>query len=294
MNREDIAFNVEGLQCAAWLYRPDGPGPHPGIILGHGFTGIRHVALDDYGRRFTQAGYVTLVFDYRHFGDSEGQPRQLLDIKKQHQDWRGAIDAMKNLPDVDPDRIALWGTSFSGGHVLVMAAEDSRIKAIISQVPFVDGLTSLKSTSLFQGVRLLKAGLQDVFHYLVGRPSFYIDAAGPPGSLAALTTPDAEPGYRSIVPPDIEINLDVAARILLTLPFYRPISVVEKIRCPVLFCLGEHDQITPIAPALKAAARTKNAKIIRYSLGHFDIYKGEAFEKAIGDQLNFLNLYLKK
>jgi uncharacterized protein len=118
MNRIDVAFNSQGVHCAAWLYRPDGPGPHPCVILANGFGAIREMRLPAYAERFAQAGLAVLIFDYRHFGASEGEPRQLLDIKQQLADWAAAISYVRGLDDIDPERIALWGTSFSGGHVI--------------------------------------------------------------------------------------------------------------------------------------------------------------------------------
>src|SRR4051812_4254533 len=124
MDRIDVSFLSGGERCAAWLYRPEGSGPHACVVLAHGFGGVRYARLDAFAERFARAGFAALVFDYRHFGDSEGEPRQVIDIRRQLDDWRSALAFVRSLEDVDADRIALWGTSFSGGHVATIAAED--------------------------------------------------------------------------------------------------------------------------------------------------------------------------
>src|SRR5712692_8798286 len=160
MNRIDATFDSQGVHCAAWLYRPDGEGPHPCVILGHGFGGIRQMRLDDYASCFAQAGLAALVFDYRHFGASEGEPRQLLDIKSQLADWTAAISYARALDGIDAERIALWGTSFSGGHVIETAERDKHVAAVVAQVPFVDGFAIMRS-DILANIRLLAAWMKD-------------------------------------------------------------------------------------------------------------------------------------
>src|SRR4051794_6124540 len=144
--RRDLTFPSGGDQCAAWFYEPEGGAAAPAacVVLAHGFGGVRGARLDAFAERFAEAGLAALVFDYRHFGDSTGEPRQLLDIGRQLDDWRAAIAFARSLPEVDPDRVAAWGTSFSGGHVAVIAAEDPRLAAAISQGPYMDGLWALR------------------------------------------------------------------------------------------------------------------------------------------------------
>ena len=113
--RSDVKFPSGGVNCSAWLYRPDADGSLPLVVMAHGFAGTRDMRLDAYAERFAQAGIAALLFDYRHFGASEGEPRQLLDIGKQHEDYRAAIAYARRLGWVDADRIALFGSSFSGG-----------------------------------------------------------------------------------------------------------------------------------------------------------------------------------
>src|SRR3954468_2095834 len=168
MLRDDVSFDVEGARVAAWLYRPEGSDAC--VVLAHGWTGVREQRLDAYAERFAQEGLAALVFDYRHFGASAGQPRQLLDIKRQLADWRAAVGYARGLEGIDPDRIAVWGTSFSGGHVIETAAADPRIAAVVSQVPFVDGLANLPRLGVGTALKMTREGLRDQLRALTGRP----------------------------------------------------------------------------------------------------------------------------
>jgi dienelactone hydrolase len=292
MARSDVTFPSGGDTCAAWLYRPDGHGPHPIVILAHGFGGVREARLWAYAERFAAAGMAALVFDYRHFGASGGEPRQLLDIERQHDDWRAAIEFARGLDGVDPERVALWGTSFSGGHVAVLAAEDHRVAAAISQGPYLDGIAALWAAGPRNNLRLAAAGLRDEARRLAGRSPHMLPVVGPPGTTAAMNSPDAEPGYLALFPPDVQFRNEVAARIGLRIASYRPIRHAPQIACPWLVCVADQDVITPPRPALKAAGLAPRGEARRYPYRHFDIYVGEAFEQVVADQVEFLTRQL--
>lgn len=290
--RTDVTFDSWGDRCAAWLYRPAGQpaggGPFPCVVMAHGWTGVREQALDRYAERFAAAGIGALVFDYRHFGSSEGEPRQLLSISAQLADWAAALAYVRAREDIDHDRIALWGTSFSGGHVLATAARDHRIAAAVSQVPYTDGLVNLRHLGVGHALSLTLAGLVDLGGALARRPPHMVSSVGPPGSAAVMNTPGAEDGFHRIDPQGSTWRNEAAARVALTVSSYRPGRRADQIRCPVLYCVGEDDQITPPGPALAAAARTPRAEVRRYPIDHFDIYVGEWFERAVADQTEFL------
>jgi dienelactone hydrolase len=132
--RLDVAFSSAGDECRGWLFMPEAERP-PLVILGHGLGATREFGLEPYARRFADAGIAALAFTYRHFGDSGGQPRQLLDIERQLADWAAAIAYARGLDGIDRERIALWGTSFGGGHVIEAAARDGAVAAVVSQCP---------------------------------------------------------------------------------------------------------------------------------------------------------------
>ena len=289
MSRSDVWFDSWGDRCAAWLYRPDGATDSvPCVVLAHGFTGIRELRLDTYAERFCQAGLAALVFDYRHFGASEGEPRQLLDIRRQLADWASALTYARALEGIDSDRVAIWGTSFSGGHVQATAARDRRVAAAVAQVPFADGLVNLPFLGLRHLMRLTREGLRDQIGALVGRPPHMIKSVGPPGSLAVMTSPDAEPGFRALVPEGLNWIDEAAARICLRVGSYRPGRLASRIRCPILYCVAEDDVITPPEPAARAAQAAPRGELRRYPIKHFDPYVGEWFERVAADQVEFL------
>jgi fermentation-respiration switch protein FrsA (DUF1100 family) len=251
------------------------------------------MGLDAYATRFSTAGLGVLLFDYRHFGASPGEPRQLLDIARQHEDYRSAIAFARALPWVDPDRVALFGSSFSGGHVVQVAAGDPRIAAVVAQCPFQDGLVNLPALGVAHSLKLTAAGLRDQAGALLGRSPHYIPAVGLAGSSAVMTSPDAEPGMKALVPSDSTWVNRVAARVALRVGMYRPGRKAGRLRCPILYCLCDEDLVTPADVAAKCAAKAQLAEVKHYPIGHFDIYLGEPFERAVTDQTEFLTRTLR-
>jgi pimeloyl-ACP methyl ester carboxylesterase len=270
------------------LYRPDQEGPLPLVVMAHGFSATRELRLDAYAERFCAAGLGALLFDYRHFGASAGEPRQLLDIGKQHDDYRAALAYARSLDWVDADRVALFGSSFSGGHVIAVAADDQRVAAVVSQCPFTDGVATLPKLGAVNAAKLTAAGLRDQFEALLGRPPYYIPAVGPPGSFAVMATPDAKSGMEALVPPDTRWENRVAARIALRVGAYRPGRAAARLSCPALFCVCDDDSLAPAETTVKHASRAPRGEIKRYPVGHFEIYVGDTWERAVADQTEFL------
>lgn len=256
--------------------------------MAHGWSGVREQRLDAFAERFADAGLAVLVFDYRHFGASGGEPRQLLDINRQREDWRAAVAYARGLEGIDPERIALWGTSFSGGHVIDTAAADRRVAAVVAQVPFVDGLANLPRLGPRHALRLVREALRDSFHAATGRPPHMVAAVGPPGSLAVMNSPDAEPGFRALNPPGLDWPNQTAARIMLRVGSHRPIRRAREVGCPILFVIADDDVVTPPDLAAKAASRAPRAEVRRHPGGHFDVYVGELFEQVVAEEQEFL------
>jgi cephalosporin-C deacetylase-like acetyl esterase len=290
-DREDVSFDSGGSRCAAWLYRPEGEGPHPYVVLAHGFGGTRLGRLGAYAERFRDAGLAALVFDYRHFGDSEGEPRQLLSVGRQLDDWRAAIAYARELEDVDSERIALWGTSFSGGHCVKLAAEDERIAAVVSQVPFTDGVGALRAAGPAQILRLSVAGVIDGLAGLTGGDPQRIPIVAPPGKGAAMNQPGAYDGYRGIYDdPDADFRNEVCGRAMLTLGLYAPALDAARVQCPLLVCVAPDDAVTPAAPARAMADRAPRGELFDFGPGpgHFDVYGGDLFERGVAAETAFL------
>ena len=291
--REDIRFPSGDDLISAWLYRPPGGGPAPLLVMAHGLGAVRTMRLDAYAERFSAAGYACLVFDYRNFGDSAGRPRQVLDVGMQLADWAAAVDYARTIPGVDSDRIALWGTSFGGGHVIATAARLPGIAAAVAQCPFTDGIASARTvTNPLITARITARAVRDVLASKRGRPPVMVATAGPPGEVALMDTPDAYAGYLRLVPDGVDLRNEVAARIALQVFTYRPGRLTPKISCPILFCVCEADSVAPAAATLRHAARAPRGEVKLYPEGHFAIYVDDAFERAVADQLGFLDKHL--
>lgn len=291
--REDVEFHSETHICRAWLYRQLNSGrAKPCVVMAHGFGGTRDAGLEPYARKFAEAGYVVLLFDYRHFGASDGEPRQLFSVKRQLQDWASAITFARSLPGVDPARIALWGTSFSGGHVIVAAANDGQVAAVSAQCPMMDALAALRSYVSYAGfgmfIKLGGLGMLDQLKAMLGLSPAYVPLVAPQGQLAAMSSYDSISGYGAITPP--HWRNQTCARYALTISAYRPIAYAGKLTCPVLIQVCMHDSLVPASAAIATAHRIgAKAELKQYDCGHFDIYVGENYESASSEQIAFFN-----
>ncbi len=293
-SREETSFLSDGTRCAATIFRPEGAGTSatPAVVMAHGFGSPRALRLYAYAERFAAAGYAVVVFDYRGFGDSEGEPRQLLDISMQHDDWIAALAFSRSLPGIDATKIVAWGTSFGGGHVLTVAGRGERLAAVIAQVPHVSGPAAVRATGFAASMRIAPYAIRDQINALMGRRPVYVPLVGRPGELGIMTTPDALPGLEKLM---VDSNLsegayreDVAARIGLKIGLYSPRRAAANITCPTLIQIAENDAITPRAVAEKVASRIKQATVRTYDCSHFDPYVEPTFSNVIADQLNFL------
>jgi pimeloyl-ACP methyl ester carboxylesterase len=298
VRRNDVEFKSGGVICRAWAYSPreSASRPAPCIVMAHGLSGTRDAGLEPYALRFAEAGFHVLLFDYRHLGASDGEPRQLISIAQQLADWAAAIEFARGMAGVDAGRIALWGCSLSGGHVVVAAARDPRIAAISAQCPMLDGAASARMARRGAGVgamlRLARAALIDLARAALGREPYYVPLAAPPGELAAMASHDAYAGCRAIMPPGWRNA--VAARILLAMPFYRPLRHAAAVRCPALLIACTQDSVTSSHAAAVAAARMGDkARLIELPIGHFDIYLGQCFERSSREQVAFFKAALR-
>lgn len=293
----EVSFESDGEVCRAWHFLPRNENlakyrRSPCVVMGHGFGGTRDAGLAPYAQRFAAEGMHAVIFDYRHFGASDGEPRQLISIKKQLQDWSAAAAFAREIEGVDPSRVAIWGASFSGGHVVETAYHDRRVAAVIAQCPALDGISILKAYLRYAGARsgsrLLIAGIQDRIRELTRQPPMMLPITGAPGSRAILSSSDSEPGYKAIAPADW--RNETPARIALRFPFYRPIKHIYDLACPQLqqHCLGDVIAPPPTLDLARQPRGRRNIVVKTYDCGHFDLYRGAWFEKSVADQIAFL------
>lgn len=291
--RHDVSFASGEDTCAAWLYLPDGVEAPPIVILGHGLGATREMRLGAFAERFAAAGIASLAFTYRHFGDSSGEPRQLLSIKRQLADWDAAIAHVKTRTDVDTSKIAVWGSSFGGGHAITVAARHPELAAAVSQCPFTDGIAAARVLGPRRSMGMLPIVARDLFAGFRRAEPVRIALAGDPGDKALMTAPDAKSGYFALVPKGGTLINEVAARVVPTITAYRPGRSAKKVTMPILFCICDHDSVAPPKETLDYARTAPKGEIKSYDFGHFDIYLGEAFEAAVTDQVEFLTRHLK-
>lgn len=291
MRIEPVGFRVGGDVLRGDVYRPEGEFPPPIVVMGHGFGAERRFRLPAFAERLCAAGLAVLLFDYRGFGDSEGAPRGLVDPGRHLADFAAAVQYAQNLTGVDGARLALWGTSLGGGHVLVMAARLPGIAAVVAQVPHVDGLSS----ALHYPPRLLPgaiwSALCDLAAAALGREPVRAPIVGQAG-VRCLATPDCVDGYRRLIPTGAVWQEAVPARILLTILGYRPIRAARRIQAPVLIIAAEQDSLIPFAATRKTAVRIAHCQFEALPVGHFDLYEGPWFEQSIALQIAFLRRHL--
>jgi pimeloyl-ACP methyl ester carboxylesterase len=291
--RERVRFRSGSDECVAWHY----PGSNGGcVVMAGGFAVTKEPATDLFAGRFNDAGFSVLAFDYRRLGESQGHPRLAPRIRDGLADWLAAIGFARGLPEVDPARLAVWGFSASGGYVLSVAARDPGLAAAIAQTPLVDApraapMMMRYSTPLAQ-IRLIGRGLRDSLGGLLGRDPLLVPLAGPRGTVALLSTPDALKADRALNGsryPDWQQQ--VAARSVLALACYRPGRHAPHVRCPLLVIVCDDDRSSPPRPAMRAAARAPGAELVRLPGDHYSPFT-DAHQRAVAAQLSFLQRHL--
>ena len=289
--RKDVNFEVKGTSLSAWLYLPENlPAPVPCIIMASGAGGTKDAGMEPYAYRFQETGFAVLLFDYRFFGESGGEPRQLLSVPYQLEDYAGAIQYARGLKEIDPTKVALWGTSLSGGHVIVLAAKDPSIACVVAQCPELDARASgrmfLKREGIGHALRLMMHGHRDVVRSWLGLAPHRIPIVGKPGTIALTRTPDAYEAFRRLASKGF-VNA-ICARSVLAGDDYRPVKHAHNVRCPVLLQICDYDRFTAASAAKETTRQLgKLGEVIHYPIGHFDIYLGSNFEKSVSDQLAF-------
>jgi dienelactone hydrolase len=291
---EDSNFHSRGLRCAGRLYRPKRASNPPIVVMAHGFAAEMAFGLPAFAERFAERGMAVFLFDYRCFGESEGEPRNLVSPSRHLQDWRGAIAHVRTLSGINKERIALWGSSFSGGHVIVTAAEDGNIAAVVAQVPFVDGISTLQKTGFVHSLIATAAYLRDVVRIITFRSPYYIPVVGKPDTFALMNTPDSYTGYMALVPEGSSWRNECPARVSLPILFYRPITYAKRVQCPALLVMAENDSLISPGAVRKTASAMSRSSLVNLPVGHFDVYTGDVFEKVVAMESDFLEEHLIK
>lgn len=269
--RSKVWFSSAGTECAAWHY----VGTNGACVVMAGGGGVtKEPGTDRFAARFHAAGFSVLAFDYRHQGESGGEPRQVIRIRDQIADWDAALACARDLPEVDPERLAGWGFSLTGGHLLRVAAR-GRVAAVIAQTPLADGTKSspnaLRHETLGVILRFPVLALLDALRGLLRRPPVVVPLAGPRGTVAMLTTPDAQDGDRALNPGGRypEWQQTIAARSVLPVGLYRPGRAAGRITIPLMLVAAEDDRSVLAGPVVRVAERAPHATLLRIPGGHY-------------------------
>jgi uncharacterized protein len=284
VNQVDVEFGVEGnVTLRGWLFVPDMPGPRPAITMAHGYAGIREHGLDRFARAFADAGFVVLVHDHRGFGASDGEPRVDVDPWRQIADWRYVISFLESHATVDADRIGLWGTSYAGGHALVLGATDRRLRAVVAQVPTISGYEQGLRRVAPDQVAALEAGFvdDDRRQFRGEPPATQLIVSADPATPAAYYSPDAVAFYTQPVPEGVHWENRVTVRSSRAARMYEPGQWISRVSpTPLLMIIGLNDIITLTDTGLAAYEQAlQPKKLVTFPGGHFDAYLSQ-FEKT--------------
>lgn len=299
--RDSVGFGSRGVRCSGWLYRPDESVTEsetpPVVVMAHGFGATQRMGLPAYAERFTERGLAVLTFDYRTFGESNGEPRNVVDPFHHIEDYRAAISHARSLDGVDSDRIAVWGFSFAGGHALAAAAREN-VAAYVGQSPVADGLRTLVDLVSQKGLGYARAttsaGVKDLTRKYTDRDPLYLPIVAEPDELAALNTPGAKEGFASMVPDGMDEAVwnRCAARVFLQIGLYRPITEIGDVDCPTLLVQGTDDRLASGNTIDSMVNGLDDVTRVRYETTHFGPFTGETFEQVTEREGDFLEHHL--
>lgn len=279
-----VTFDVGGERCHGTLHLPGGDADPPTVVMGPGLGAERGFGYPAVAERFADAGYAALNFDYRGFGESEGDS-QLVDPTRHRADYAAAIDRLNRL-DAVGDAIVLWGASLSGGHVLALAADRRDVDAVVAVTPVIDARQIVRARGGRYHVRAAAAGIRDLLGHRFGRGRT-VQIVGDREGLAAITEPGTKRGYLDLVDRESAWRNETPARSLLRIANYRPGDRLEEIRAPTLLVAGTDDPIVPAERVVEAAEDLRRGTVVSMPADHFSPF-GVDFEPAMGHQLSFL------
>lgn len=284
--RRDVVFTSDGLSLAGWLYVPEGDRPAPAVVMANAMSAVKEIHLSNYAERFVGAGFAVLVFDYRNFGESEGEPRCQLFPHEQVEDLRNAVTWLRRQPEVDPDRIGAWGVSLGGGHVIGLAAFDRRIRAVVAVAPATNNWrTSLVNMSRGMFASVLAMVAQDRERRYAGGEVAYLPLVAPPGQPASMPE-EAYHFYtdaQATIAPRWENRLTVGS--MEKIVAYDPGATIELLApTPLLMIVAEQDQILPPSVAREVFDRAHEPKQwMSLPCLHTGVYATEPFLSQAAD-----------
>ncbi len=297
MSPETISFRAGDVELRGDVYVPPTAGPWPAVVMAHGFGAVKDQYLHRYAERFAEAGLLTVVYDHRGFGVSDGQPRQDIDPWVQIRDFQHAISYTRSRDDVDAERIGVWGTSFSGGHVLVLGAIDPRVRCVVSQVPTISGseaayrripphLASTVQQAQVADREAIYAGGAPQLRPLVNDGTDAPPVYAGPAAQAFMDQPASRP--------ETFVNA-VTLQSLARSRDYEPGSYIARISpTPLLLLVAENDEVAFTDLQLGAWQQAREPKRLVLLRGdHFSPY-AKAFEESADPAVDWFAEHLVK
>ncbi|MGK8490451.1 alpha/beta hydrolase [Nocardia asiatica] len=279
-------------RCAAWVTLPPGPGPHPVVVLVHGGGATHEMMLGQYEKWFSDAGLAVVAFDFRHLGESEGEPRQLVSQRRYAEDVDSALRFVRSRADLDAGRVALWGTSFGASHVLAAAARHPELAAAVVQCPIFSGRAVVARAGVRHLVRFTVPIVSDLLRAMLRLPRRYVPLVGRPGELAFVNQPGALEGWQSVTPPGYRFDNRITAGSGLGMLFYHAAAQARRVRCPLLICACDRENLIDPAIVTRVAADVPGAVVQHYDADHFTVYHPPVVEQIVADQIAFLTKHL--
>ncbi|WP_168788385.1 alpha/beta hydrolase [Paraburkholderia aromaticivorans] len=295
VSRTEVEFAGEGgVTLRGWLFAPATTEHCAAISMCHGFAAVKEHGLERFATAFADAGFFVLVHDHRNFGSSDGTPRQDIDPWAQIADWRRAISYLESRPEVDPPRIGIWGSSFSGGHALVLAATDRRVKCVVSQVPTISGFEQVRRRVAPDVMPAYLATLtEDLREQHRGHaPRVQAVVSADAGVPAAYRAPEAIAFYSQPLAGASWENR-VTLRSSFAASMYEPGVWIGRISpTPLLMVIANDDRVTMTDLELEAFERALEPKRLVLMPGnHFDPYDA-AFDLSSGAAVDWFTLHL--
>ena len=285
-----LTFQSGGERCVGRLYRPDRPSSPQLVVLAGGPIGAGGCRLSSYAERLAAAGYAVFSFDFRHTGDSDGTPRNLVSPTRQRTDWEAALAGLRGRGDVATDTTVLWGIGLAGSGALDVAADDPQVAGVVAQTPVFSGRSFLRRRGLRFLVGGLLAGVRDRVQSVATGPHFVpvVDDEREGGRrLALVSGPGTSHGYRDLL--DEEWNNRTPARSILSLWRHTDDGTRTRPTCPVLLIGGTQDDVASVDAAETAAASLPDATLVRLPAGHLDLYEGRGFERCLRHSVAFID-----
>lgn len=283
---KDMDFYSENVRCSALRYETEWDTPKGVIVMAHGLGGVKELWIDKFAEYFCENGYHCFLFDYRNSGTSDGNKRQLVNVRDQLRDWANAIEFAKK--EFKTDKVGLFGSSFSGGHVMKLLSERDDAVMAISQCPYTDTVATVKTFPFRSVLRFVLPVTLDLLSCLTGYHPYMLELTNETGKGALMRVPNYDE-YLRRVPEGLVVDNRAPARTILQFLKYSPGKCLKKINKPIFIAPCLQDNLAPAYKTIELAGKCATAEVKEFDCNHFDIYFGEFFEEARVAYLEFLD-----